>query len=798
MEDKIHILIIDDDEVDRMAIRRAVKKGGMDAKVTGVDSIEGAWDAVKNAEFDCVFLDYRLPGGDGLELLQELRKAGYIMPVIVVTSQGDEKIAVKVMKSGGSDYISKNLINPEVIGQIVRNSIRTHKSEQERLRTSAELQISQRRLSEAQRIANIGSWEMETANGIRYWSEQVYLILGYPDSSSVEPNQDLFTHHIHPEDLPRAEDYLLRCIRNAEHFRFDMRIITVSGEVRPVEIQGRALRNKENRTVKVVGTMQDIHERKEIEKELIEARDIAERSAKAREEFLANMSHEIRTPMNAIIGFTKLLYDSQLDAEQMESLKAIDAAGEALMAIINDILDLSKIEAGMLNFEERPFHLGELLQSLRGIFRARVKEKSLSLESFLGPDVPLQIVGDKVRLNQVLINLVGNAIKFTPEGEINVSVKLRSLNGNKAHLLFEVEDSGIGIAPEKQQAIFESFTQASNETTRNYGGTGLGLTICKRIVELQGGHIGVRSTPGEGSCFYFDLEFAIADGTVIQERAPTDLQSGDSTELQEIRRDNYHILLAEDNLMNQKLAGRVLEKLGYTFEIAGTGRRAFELVQQGQFDVVLMDIQMPEMDGYEATRKIRALSDETLRTIPIIALTAHALMEEMEKCIAAGMDEFISKPFQPEILRDKIRLVIGAKSVSNGESSSTPAPSESSGHQFIDLKSVDELAGDSAEFKLELIDIFMEDVPDAVEKMRHGLENKDGEAIYQAVHGVKPSLTMFSLKGHGEIVEQLETLSRIPELPFLKVEALIRELETSLEGAFPELEKEKQGLAKKV
>lgn len=794
MEEKIHILIIDDDEVDRMAIRRAVKKAGMNASVTGVESIEGAWAAVREADFDCVFLDYRLPGGDGLELLQELREAGYSMPVIVVTSQGDEKIAVNVMKSGGSDYISKHLINPEVISQIVRNSIRAYKSEQERLRTAAELRISQSRLAEAQRIANIGSWEVEPANAIRYWSEQVYLILGYPDSKSVKPNQDLFAHHIHPEDLPRAEEYLLRCIRNAEHFRFDMRIVRVSGEVRPVEIQGHAIRDAQGRTVKVVGTVQDIHERKQIEKELIEARDIAERSAKAREEFLANMSHEIRTPMNAIIGFTKLLYDSPLDAEQMESLKAIDAAGEALIAIINDILDLSKIEAGMLNFEKRPFQLAELLQSLRGIFRARAKEKSLVLESFLGPDVPPRILGDKVRLNQVLINLVGNALKFTQKGEVSISVKLLSLNGNEVHLLFEVEDTGIGIPQEKQQAIFESFTQASSETTRNYGGTGLGLTICKRIVELQGGHIGVKSTPGEGSCFYFDLTFPIAEEVLAPEsRLATDPGSA-IAEPHEIK-----VLLAEDNLMNQKLAGRILEKLGYTYEIAGNGRIALELVQNHRFDVVLMDIQMPEMDGYEASRKIRSLEDESRRSVPIIALTAHAMIEEMEKCKAAGMDEFISKPFQPDILRDKI-LKLVCRSAGPGEASEAVEreTQADSSHQYIQLDALEELADGSAEFKLDLIEIFMEDVPAAVENMRYGLETKDAQAIYQAVHGVKPSLVMFSLKNQAAIVEQLETLTRMDEPPFPELESLIVQLESSLEGAFSELEEEKKALAGRV
>ncbi|MEM6267950.1 MAG: response regulator [Bacteroidota bacterium] len=784
MEEELRLLIIDDDEVDRMAIRRSVRKAGILASMDDADSIQAAWEHVRANAYDCVFLDYRLPGGDGLEVLQEFRKEGYKMPVIVVTSQGDEKIAVEVMKSGGSDYISKRLVNPEGISQILRNAIRTHHAEVERQHTAAALRISEARLAEAQRIAKIGSWELDMVTGVRYWSEQVYLMVGYENPSQQAVNIDLFVNHIHPEDLPSSEDYVRRCLRDDEDFRFDMRIVTVTQEVRHVEIQGRSIRNAQDRAIKIVGTIQDINERKQIERELIEARDIAERSAKSREEFLANMSHEIRTPMNAIIGFTKLLYDSPLNAEQRDSLTAIDAAGEALIAIINDILDLSKIEAGMLRFEPRPFDLEELLQSLRGIFRARANEKNLFLEVFIGPDVPRRIVGDRVRLNQVLINLVGNAIKFTETGEVSISVKQISGSDARAHLLFEVADTGIGIAPEKRVSIFESFTQASNETTRKYGGTGLGLTICKRIVELQGGKIGVQSTLGEGSNFYFDLEFAVAEeavSTPTEKAAPT---------AQRVVPQHIRVLLAEDNLMNQKLAGRVLERLGYRYEIAANGREALAMLIAQPFDVVLMDIQMPEMDGYEATRRIRAHAETRVRRTPVIALTAHAMAEEVDRCLAAGMNAFISKPFHPDTLRDKIVEWVGGGGPVEIAPKKEIKAAEAAGRSYVDLSALDALAAGSDAFKAELIAIFLEEAPAALQRMQSSLVGKDGEAIYQAMHGLKPSLVMFKIPGHADLVPEVERVARTESPDFGRLRELLGRLAPGLEGAIAELQAE--------
>lgn len=740
----LRVLVIDDDEIDRMVIARAMKRVGIDAEVVAADSIAAAQQAIQGPAFDCVFLDYRLPGGDGLELLQYFRNLGHTVPIIVVTSHGDEKIAVEVMKSGGSDYITKYMLNQDsAIAQIMRNAIRTHQAEEEGRATAAALAASEARLYEAQRIANIGSWEIDLVSKQRYWSDQMYRILGYQEPLKSLPDQQLFQKHIHPDHLAIVDGVFRRCVREGNPIKFDMEVVTMNGTPRHVEVQGKPIRNEEGKTLKVVGTLQDITHRKETERALIAARDEAERSAKAKEEFLANMSHEIRTPMNAIIGFSKLLYKTPLDAEQMEFLQAIDNSGKTLIAIINDILDLSKIEAGRLEFEMQPFQTTQLLSALMGIFSAKAAEKSLALNYELGPDVPQTVCGDPVRLNQILINLVGNALKFTEEGEVAVEVKVLGRQSHAVRLVFEVHDTGIGIPEDKLEAIFDSFTQASNETTRKYGGTGLGLTICKRLVELQGGKIGVRSVLGEGSTFFFELPFSLCTEDSQLSVAPyevtTAVPNGDL---------HLRVLLAEDNRINQVLATRILEQAGMSVVIANNGHEALQRLELESFDIVLMDIQMPEMDGYATVRAIRKHAEGRIRALPVIALTAHAMPEEIERCRDAGFTEFMSKPFHPD------RLVALIKRCTAG------LPKEGEDNPAADLRGIDEIAAGDLALREELVGIFIVEAPKALDKLQKAQEGGNGEAMYQAAHAIKPSFILLRVPGAKELVELMEQRGR--------------------------------------
>ncbi|QHT69903.1 response regulator [Rhodocytophaga rosea] len=375
-------------------------------------------------------------------------------------------------------------------------------------------------------------------------------------------------------------------------------------------------------------------------------KELVEQSLKIKEQFLANMSHEIRTPMNGIMGLTNLLLETPLNQEQKEYLQFIQSCTDNLLVIINDILDFSKIESGKINFESIPFDIQVVMSALTGLFKNKIEEKGLTLEITIDRNLPPMFTGDPYRLTQILNNLIGNAIKFTETGYISVKVEKTAQTAEDVlTIMFTVEDSGIGIPAEKISTIFESFTQADNDTTRKYGGTGLGLAITKRLVEQQGGEIWVNSIPGKGSSFQFKLPFKVNQQVVKRSLPPVSEHA--------LPNKKIRVLIAEDNRVNQMITSKVLKDHGYEGVIASDGKQAIEQLQHNNFDIVLMDIQMPEMDGYQAIKYIRQHMAEK-KTIPIIALTAHAIKEEIEKCFFAGVNDYVSKPFSPGELIRKI------------------------------------------------------------------------------------------------------------------------------------------------
>ncbi len=517
------------------------------------------------------------------------------------------------------------------------------------------LAVEAEKAESAQCAAGIAIWEWQLKTDLLKTSAQFREMFQLPQGA-ILVNSRQWMEALHADDRKSLLDAVEATLSESDRFRSEFRVPQPDGSMRWLSSNGKVYYDAEGNPDRLVAVTSDVTDRMEAERqiavwaselsrmvlELEQAKAEAERAVEAKNLFLANMSHEIRTPMNGVIGMASLLADSPLTPEQADHVECIRVSGDALLSIIDDILDFSKIEAGKLHLEYVDTDLRALVSQCVKLVEHKASEKGVPIRIEIDPAIPRAVRTDPVRIRQILLNLLSNAVKFTARGAVDISILSMGSRDSKVNLRFAVKDSGIGITPEQQRQLFQPFVQADTSTTRKFGGTGLGLAICRRLVDMMGGEILLASEPGSGSTFWFTVPLEVspdAETPLPLLAEPPQLVG---------RNDRGIVLVADDNAVNQRVTAKMLEKLGFTCEIAVNGVEAVHLFEQKRYKAVLMDCFMPEMDGFEATRRIRSSHPNT--RIPIIALTANALAQDRIKCLESGMDDYVSKPIRRETL----------------------------------------------------------------------------------------------------------------------------------------------------
>ncbi len=567
---------------------------------------------------------------------------------------------------------------------------------------------------------------------ILYWNQSAEKLFGWKQEEVLgRPLREVL---LHSDQWSQHEKRIARLIKD-KHWEGDLEILNKEGVRLPIHVSSTVLRGDNDENIGFAFVCFDMSSQVRVNNKLQRAKNKAEKAAVAKQDFLSTMSHEIRTPLNVVIGMARLLMDEDPKPEQLEYLKSLQFSANNLLVIINDILDFSKIEAGKVKLEKINFSVQEVVQGVVQAFLFHAEEKGIDLKFEINGAVPERVMGDQVRLTQILNNLVSNAIKFTESGFVAIDVKPVKQSGDRLEIAFEVRDTGIGISKNKIPTIFNSFTQATTDTTRKFGGTGLGLTICKRLVELQNGTIEVTSRRGIGSTFAFALPYGAAKR---QNTQPIPA-------IEAYQLNNVRLLLVEDNSSNRMVATSFLTKMGVLVNVAENGVIALEKAQEQDYDIVLMDLQMPRMDGYQATQAIRKLGGK-YQKLPIIALTADVVSDAKDRVKQAGMDDYLSKPFSPDVLYRKIstnlRLQVPA----------TPQEDHAVTLQYI----IDKYDNDLV-FATKLLDSLRTGFEMLPQQLVAAVEARDGYELGRIMHKMLPTIQLVE---NNELRQRLEALRK--------------------------------------
>lgn len=607
-------------------------------------------------DFALILIDVQMPKMDGFETVELIREVETLkhVPIIFLTASMDNSSHIfKGYQTGAVDYMIKPL-NPEILKAKVAVFTDLYLKNQELLVQKEQLKALYRDVVAQKMLFKYSHGLIEASHDplfaisaegkITDMNNASSKIIGLSRQKLI--GTDFFNYFTEPQ---KAREVYQEVFETGFVTDAPLTIKHHEGKLTEVLFNGAVYKDDTRNVTGVVIVARDVTEQKRFQNELIEAksisenaRQIAENAMKSKQQFLSNMSHEIRTPMNAIIGFTKVVLKTELNKEQKEYLDAIKVSGDALIVLINDILDLAKVDSGKMTFEQTPFKMVVTIQSMLKLFETKIQGKNLILVTHFDAEIPEVLGGDAVRLNQIILNLVSNAVKFTSEGKITVGAKLIKDEEEKVTIEFAVKDTGIGIPQNKIASIFDNFQQATSSTSRLYGGTGLGLAIVKQLVEAQSGSIQVESKINLGSTFSFTLSFLKTNTKTESETIFAKLDSGIK---------NIKVLVVEDIVLNQLLMKTILDDFGFECDIADNGKIAIEKLKNNAYDIILMDLQMPEMNGFEATAYIRNTMNYM---IPIIALTADVTTVDLKKCKALGMNDYIAKPVDEKLLYNKI------------------------------------------------------------------------------------------------------------------------------------------------